>query len=86
MAEIPSSIPSEYRPLSAWAYFGYSLLFNIPIIGFICLIIFSFDDSNINRRSYARSYFCVYALIAIMAVIAMCCGVSLYTLGKVMNI
>ena len=58
-------IPPQYRPLSPWAYFGYMLLFSIPIIGFIMLIIFSFSDANINRRNFARSYFCVllFALI-----------------------
>ena len=58
--------PERFRPLSPWAYFGYTLLFAIPIIGFICLIIFSLSDTNINRRSFARSFFCglVIALIA----------------------
>ena len=50
------TLPPEYRPLSPWAYFGYRLLFVIPLIGFICLIIFSFSDENINRRNFARSY------------------------------
>lgn len=65
-----SNIPSEYRPISAWGYFGYNLLFSIPIIGFIFLIIFSFDSSNINRRSYARSFFIVYILIAIVFLVS----------------
>lgn len=60
-----SNIPSQYKPISAWGYFGYNILFSIPIVGFICLIIFSFDSSNINRRSYARSFFIIYLLIAI---------------------
>ena len=33
------SIPPYYRPLSPWAYFGYNILFAIPIIGWIFLII-----------------------------------------------
>ena len=61
-----SNIPSEYTPISAWGYFGYNILFSIPIIGFIFLIIFSFDSSNINRRNYARSFFIIYLLIAIV--------------------
>lgn len=48
-------IPSEYRPLSPWAYFGYNILFCIPIVGLILLIIYSFNNENINRRNYARS-------------------------------
>lgn len=51
-------LDSKYRPLGAWEYFGYTLLFSLPLIGFICLLIFCFSDSNINRRSFARSYFC----------------------------
>ena len=44
-----TNIPNEYKPISAWGYFGYNILFSIPIIGFIFLIVFSFDSSNINR-------------------------------------
>lgn len=61
-----SNIPREYKPISAWGYFGYNILFSIPLVGFICLIIFSFDSSNINRRSYARSFFIIYLIIAIV--------------------
>lgn len=61
-----SNIPREYKPISAWGYFGYNLLFSIPIIGLIFLIVFSFDSSNINRKNYARSFFIIYLLIAIM--------------------
>ncbi len=62
-------LPEKYRPLGAWAYFGYSILFSIPVIGFIFLIIFSFSSGNINRRSFARSYFCVYLILGILSLI-----------------
>ena len=65
-----SNIPREYKPISAWGYFGYNILFSIPLVGFISLIIFSFDSSNINRRSYARSFFIIYLLIAIVFLIS----------------
>ena len=38
------NIPSEYKPLSPWAYFGYNLLFSIPFVGFIMMIVFAFDS------------------------------------------
>lgn len=66
---INNTVPLEYRPISAWGYFGYSLLFAIPLVGFICLIIFSFDDSNINRRNYARSFWCALLIAVIFLVI-----------------
>lgn len=64
-----NSLPDEYRPLSPWAYFGYSILFSVPLVGFICLIVFSFNNKNINRRNFARSYFCIYILVIILVVI-----------------
>lgn len=70
------NIPSEYRPLSSWVYFGYGILFNIPVIGFILLIIFSLDNSNINRRNYARSYWCIYILVIIFIIVLTVLGTS----------
>lgn len=65
------SLPQKYRLLTAWAYFGYNILFSIPLIGFICMIIFACDSSNICRRSFARSFFCVYILFVIVLVIVL---------------
>ena len=59
-------LPRKYRPLGAWSYFGYQLLFVIPLIGFILLIVFLLSDANINRRSFARSYFCVYLILLVI--------------------
>jgi len=68
------NIPNEYKPLSPWAYFGYNILFAIPIVGFILLIIFSFNNDNINRRNFARSYFCIYLIIVIILVLSVVIG------------
>ena len=74
------NIPYEYRPLSAWAYFGYKILFSIPLIGFILLIVFACNGENINRRSFARSYFCglliVLILVGITVALIMVTGAS----------
>lgn len=74
------SIPPYYRPLSPWAYFGYNILFAIPLIGWIFLIIFAFDNSNINRKNYARSFFVVYLLIIIIVVIFAAVGFGTFGL------
>ena len=80
------TIPEKYRPLGAWAYFGYSLLFAIPIVGFILLIVFSFSDSNINRRNFARSFWCgllVSLILTILIVIIMLlAGVDFSTIAN----
>ena len=73
-------LPLQYRPLGAWAYFGYSLLFALPLVGFICLIIFSFNDDNINRRNYARSFWCAllvsFSIMIVLLVLALVFGAS----------
>lgn len=79
---VQNTVPAQYRPLGAWSYFGYSLLFSIPIVGFILLIVFSFSSSNINRRNFARSYFCALLVLGviflIMLIISLVTGNSLF--------
>lgn len=68
----------EYRPLGAWAYFGLSLLYSIPIVGFVFLIVHSFSRGNLVRRSYARSFWCGLMIAAIILVILLICGFSIF--------
>ncbi len=63
------NLPEKFSPLSPWTYFGLQILFTVPIVGFIFLIIFSFNDSNRNRRNFARSYWCVFIILAAILVI-----------------
>lgn len=62
-------IPDEYQPLRPWTYFWLNVLFAIPVVGFIFLIVFSFAGGNINRRNYARSYWCPILILTVIAVI-----------------
>ena len=74
-------LPSKYKPIGAWGYFGYNILFSIPVIGFICLVIFACSGSNINRRSYARSFFCVWiiALVVFGIIVAIGFATGMFT-------
>lgn len=72
--EVEYRIPPQNEPLSPWAYIGLQILFAIPIVGFIFLIVFSFNKSNINRRNFALSYFawwllCVIAVVVVIVVL-----------------
>ena len=74
--EVNAQNDPNYKPISMWGYFGYEILFTIPIIGLILLIIFSVGGtSNVNLRNFARSFFCVYILLIIVAVIAVSAGI-----------
>lgn len=65
-----ATLPEQYKPMGAWGYWGWSFLFSIPLIGFIILIATAIGSTNINRRSYARSYFCGL-LIALVLIVVM---------------
>ena len=69
----------QYRPLSPWAYFGLTLLFSIPVVGFVFLLVFTFNNNNINRRNFARSYWCG-------ALIAVCVSILLIIIAAILGI
>ncbi|HAQ29164.1 MAG TPA: hypothetical protein DCQ76_05480 [Ruminococcaceae bacterium] len=85
MSKINYNGPDVFKPLSPWAYFGLSILFSLPVVGFIFLIIFSVSDANVNRRNFARSYWCVYIIIAVAAVIMIASGVTIGSLENVLS-
>ena len=58
--------PEKYRPMSGWGFYWWSVLYSIPIIGFIFLLINACDPSNLCRRSHARSYFCGFFLVVMV--------------------
>ena len=64
-----NNIPESYKPISMWGYFGYEILFSIPIVGFICLIVFAIGAKNVNKKNFARSYFCYTIIVCLVAIV-----------------
>ena len=59
-------VPNKFKPISAWGYIGYQLLFSIPLIGLIFMLVFAFGGTNnINLKNYARS-FLIWILIGLV--------------------
>ena len=63
-------LPKAYRPLSAWNYFGLSVLYAIPVIGWIFLLAHAIDGKNRHGRTFARSWFCGLLFYAVVGAIA----------------
>ena len=58
------------RPITAWGYVGYNLLFSIPLVGQILILVYSFGGTdNINLKNYARSYLCMLLISIIISVV-----------------
>ena len=81
-----NNLPEEYRPISMWGYFGYEVLFSIPIVGFILLIIYSFSSKNVNRRNFARSYFCYTILVLLFLLILIAIALATGAVNTLLNI
>lgn len=80
------NIPEEYRPISMWGYFGYQILFTIPLIGWIMLLVFAFGGTkNINLRNFARSYFCMLIIMVLLIIIFAIAGIGIYGMRGVMS-
>ena len=71
-----SHLPENVRPISPWHYFGLSLLYAIPIVGFIILVINSLrHGNNVNVRNYSRSYFCITVIA--LVIVGICLAITL---------
>ncbi len=82
--DVQNTLPEEYKPIGMWAYFGYEILFSIPIIGWIFLLVFSFGATkNVNLRNFARSYFClvIVAIVLILIVVGILVAAGLFGTG-----
>lgn len=58
-----SMLPLEYQPVSVGQYIGYTLLFSIPLIGFIMMFVIAFGSGNSKSlRNFAKSYLIMTAV------------------------
>ena len=63
-------IPAKYKPIGAWGYVLYELLFAIPLVGFIFLLVFSLGGTkNENLKNFARSFLCWMLIGLIISII-----------------
>ena len=67
-------IPKEYKPIGMWGYFGFNILFDIPILGFFIALILALVARNRNVKNFAKSYFCtlILTIILIIAFVIFC--------------
>ena len=59
----------ENRLITPWGYIGYAILFAIPIVGLICVLVFSFSSTYPCRRNYARFILICYIIFIIIGII-----------------
>ena len=62
--------PKEYKPLGTSAYFWLSILYSIPVLGFIFVLILSAVPRNRNLKNFTRAILVFYLIAIIIALIA----------------
>lgn len=62
------------KPVSMWGYFGYQVLFSLPVIGLVALVLISIYAKNINVRNYACSFYCTLILTIALLVLVLVLG------------
>lgn len=79
------TLPPEYRPVGPWSLLGLKILFAIPVVGFILLIVYSFND-NVNIKNFAREYWCELLVGIIVLIILFATGASQDVIESIMNL
>ena len=67
---------NQDRLITPWGYIGYTLLFSIPLIGLICVLVFSFSSGYPCRRNYARSFLIMIIITVVIVIIGLALGVD----------
>lgn len=62
-------IPARFRPLTGWGYFGYGVLFLVPVVGWIAALVFSFNRNNLARRNFARGFLLLLFLFVLIGLV-----------------
>lgn len=63
-------LPAKFKPLGAWAYLGWNIIFVIPVVGIIMLLIKAFGNTeNVNLQNYARFICYMYILGILIGII-----------------
>lgn len=66
--------------MGAWSYILLEILYSVPVIGFVFLLVHSFNSNNENRMHYARSFFARMLIVLIVSGITV--GILFLVLGS----
>lgn len=69
------------KPISAWGHIGYSILWAIPVVGWIIWFCMALGSRNQNKKNYARSKFCGIVFIVLIVVVAVVAKLALDIVG-----
>ena len=69
------------KPIRAWGYVGFFFLYAIPVVGWIIWLFNALFAKNRNVKNHARSYFCGFLILILVAIVAVIAAGALYVGG-----
>ena len=69
------------KPISAWGHVGYSILWAIPVVGWIIWFCMALGSRNQNKKNYARSKFCGIVALVLFVVVGVVVALVLSIAG-----
>ena len=63
------TLPEKYVPLGAWMMLLYSVVFSIPLFGWIYLVYCACSVRSVPRRSFARYWILLYLVVIVVAAV-----------------
>ncbi len=69
------------KPISAWGYVGYKILWAIPVLGWLIWLCTALFSGNQNKKSFARSFFCEFLIVLLIVAIAAAAVFALNVFG-----
>ena len=69
------------KPITAWGHVGYSILWAIPVVGWIIWFCMALGSRNINKKNYARSKFCGIVALVLFVVVGVVVALALSIAG-----
>ncbi len=62
-----TQLPPALKPLGAWGFVGYTLLFLIPLVGFVVALVFACGGtSRVCLKNYARGWLLSVVLLTVV--------------------
>ena len=53
--DVPPAHDSPYAVMSVGSFIGHSILFSIPVVGWLSCLIMAFVSKNLNKKNFARA-------------------------------
>lgn len=75
-----ATCPMEEKAPSMWVFFGFMLLFAIPIVGFIAALVMSFSLKSKTLKNYSRASVVYSVVVSVISIL-----LTVFAIGNIIT-